>query len=174
MTNLISLNWFDESLDHPPPTPPTPLHSAISVSNINHKNTRLGSLVSYFYFLIFFFEGFFFLRTSIGMVCCTGATSHKKLSPPNSSSQSRMQVQRAKKCKLWSEGGQNQADQQQQQQQQQQQSSTDPCPLLQPFCHQVISSIQTAIHYWFQLIWMKRSVATLNSCNWISRQFVSL
>ena len=63
------------------------------------------------------------------MVCNTG-TANKKKTPPLSqnkisSSRSQMDVQRAKKCKLWSEGDQ------------QLQSTTDPCPLLQPFCHQV-------------------------------------
>ena len=49
-----------------------------------------------------------------------------------------MDVQRAKKCKLWSE-----EDHQQQQQQEKQKPApppplpADPCPILMPFCHQV-------------------------------------
>ena len=52
-----------------------------------------------------------------------------------------MDVQRAKKCKLWSEGDQQPQQKQQKpvpiQQQQQPPLPADPCPLLQPFCHQV-------------------------------------
>ena len=73
-----------------------------------------------------------------------------------------MDVQRAKKCKLWSEGDQ------------QLQSTTGPCPLLQPFCHQVSFCLFVFLKYKTDFDFVIRLVAILNSCNWMSRLFVSL